>query len=551
MNQDQTLKHTVSTEITSTVQTVRNETIFTEGGEIVLSAVNEINLPIGAEYDIQVSGDINADSIRRSLNLANNLVGQNVFKFTNTNQATDTDNITFAAAYDVETMILRGTAPLKSMVRIVFEDGTNTNAEPDELGNWQYSLDENNLQVGTNNIIIFIGTKPQDMVIINVDKAAPYVPLDKDFTAILGQDNKTVSGMVEDSRAKVYITSRLGNVTAQPGPDLSWSWTSKEEFIHGDKIQVYIANTEERSEAKELTCFKFSYLLDEAGYFVSGTAPEPHAQVSIVTDSNNILSDVADLTGNWTIALPYGLQHNEVVTILINTVESAKVTYTGQSAPSYPLSFQILDNRHLAGKARPDLEVNIEINGASSSTFPDSNGDWQYTLPTALVPGEIVKVSTIRESLEATYIMPFEGYLANDGLSVFGTANGPEVTITLPGQDAKTVQVIDYEWKLALDTALNPGELVTIGHNGALTTLTFTEIQKFTAFLTSANSVLEGVTDPDCLLRIIMDDNSTIEQQVSGPYSVALGRNLAAGQAVVVACINTHGVQAAKELYAE
>ena len=60
MNIGQEFTHTVTTTVTDTNQSILNSTQLTENGAIVINSSHEVNIPLGAKYNIEVTGDINA-----------------------------------------------------------------------------------------------------------------------------------------------------------------------------------------------------------------------------------------------------------------------------------------------------------------------------------------------------------------------------------------------------------------------------------------------------------------------------------------------------------
>lgn len=560
MNIGQEFTHTVTTTVTDTNQSILNSTQLTENGAIVINSSHEVNIPLGAKYNIEVTGDINAASISRNLNVLNNLLGDNVFTFKDGNEATDTDVVKFTAAYDAPSMELSGNAAINSLVRIVFEDGSSQTTLANSLGAWTFTIKPDDLDYGINNVVLLNGTQADQIKVINITVNEPVIVFNPGFTDQINRAGTAIAGTVEDSRAVIKL--RFGQVTQTvlPKPDKTWEYQPISPLAHGTIFDVYVEYGEESSEIHPHIFYKLTASLDEVkGQYISGFCA-PGANVQVITTKYNVIVAVPSVTGGWFVSFPEGLPANELVTVNVNGDVIASLTYTGEPNLTYPLTVNALNATTLKGTGRPGDELMITfVSAASASAIVDSDGNWTSSLSMPMTSGEqITVVAGNGQSISTFYIfvapIPFTAYISNDGLTLSGTSAEPQVSIELPNLPAELFTVTDGNWSLTLDTPLLANDLIKITSGTAMKTLQFIGIESFTAALNELKDTITGSTDAasNATIRVIFDDNSIVEKAVTGgSYELQLDRVLVFGQVIVVSCINEHGVQTSKSINVE
>lgn len=546
----QEFKHTVTTTVTAEKQSIVNATTLTENGEVIIDSSHKVNIPLGAKYEIEVTGDINGGSIVRNFNVLNNLLGDDVFTFKDSNGATDTDLTQFTAKYDDNLMQFSGTAAVNALIRVMFENGSSKTTMSDSLGVWTLDIESSDLANGLNNIVLFSGTRNDQVVVINITVDEPVVPFNPEFTYQVNSTGSTISGTAEDTRSLVKL--KFGQViqTVLVAPDKTWKYDLVSPLAHGASFDIYVEYGEESSLIETYKFYKNTSLLDSVkGQFVSGLS-EPNANIQVETTKYPILIAVANAAGEWIVDFPQGLSTGETVKVTINGVLISAVIYMGDPDVTYILTVNAVDSTTLNGTGRPSDDLTITLgSGGSMSAIVDPAGTWSATLNTPLVGGEqITVISENGQSVVETFVSVYTAYISNDGLTVFGTSNETQISITLPGKSEQQLPVVNGEWSITLDSALNANDLVTVRSSESEKTLQFIGIQAFTAELSAEKDKVTGTTDAgvNAVIRIVFDDNQVIEKAVSGGvYELALGRVLAVGQVIVVACTNEHGVQSA------
>lgn len=557
MNPGQEFTHTVTTTITDVKQSIVNETQLTENGEVIINSTHAVNIPLGKKYEIEVSGDINGGSISRNLNVLNNLLGDNVFTFKDGNKATDTDLVQFTAAYSGDLMQFSGTAIINSLVRVVFEDGSSKTTLADSLGAWTFDIEPADLDYGLNNIVLLNGTRSDQIKVINITVDEPITPFNPEFTYLVNSAGTSISGTVEDGRAIVKLQFGQVTQTVLVGPDKTWKYDLVTPLVHGAGFSVYVEYDQESSDIQTYTFYKSTAILDGAkGQFISGlSAPGSNIQVS--TTKYQTLVAVPSLTGEWFVDFPQGLSDGETVTVTINDQVIAAIIYMGEPDVTYLLTANVVDSTTLNGTGRPgdDLTITLSL-GGSASAIIDSEGNWSVTLNTPMADGEqITIIAENGQSINAQYVAPFTAvytaYIGNDGLTVFGTSNEAQISITLPGKPEQQLPVVSGEWSITLDSALNASDLVQVTSSQGSKTLQFIGIQAFTAELSAEKDKITGSTDAgvNATIRVVFGDNTVVEKAVSGgAYDLSLGRVLVVGEVIVVACVNEHGVRSSLQI---
>lgn len=549
----QEFKHSVTTTVTSENQSIVNATTLTENGAVIINSSHEVNIPLGATYEIDVTGDINGRSIVRNLNVLNNLLGDDVFTFKDSNGATDTDLTHFTAAYDADLMQFSGTAGINALVRVMFEDGSSKTGLADSLGAWKVDIESSDLEYGLNSIVLFTGTRSDQVKVISIKVDEPVIPFDPAFTYQVNAAGTVISGTAQDNRALVKL--RFGQVTqtALVNPDKTWQYELVTPLSHGDSFDIYVGYLQESSAIDTHVFYKNSATLDAKGQFVSGLCA-PGSNVQVTTAKYQTVIVIPNAAGEWITYFTQGLPAGEAVVITINDEVIETLTYSGEANVIYTLTVNAVDSVTVSGTGRPGGKLTVNAGqGIPLAAIIDSLGNWTVLLNAPLVDGE--QITVISDSgqdvtiyFEAPFVPVYTAYISNDGLMVFGTSNTDHILVTLPGQAEQQIAVNQGEWTMTLDAALNANDLVTVGYGDSQKTLQFIGIQAFTAELSAEKDKVTGTTDAgvNAVIRIVFDDNAVIEKPVSGGvYELALGRVLEIGQVIVVACTNEHGVQSA------
>lgn len=405
MDFGQELKHTVTTTITGTHQTVVNETSFIDGADLILEAKHTVSLPAGATYHIETKGDINDKTIKRVLNTANNLLGVQAFSFSSSNDAIDTDQAHLTAIYDATTQTLKGTAPIDSTVRIIFEDDSSVRVLPESDSTWVYQLDvEKQLQIGANKILVVDATRDSSFVALNIEREKPVEPLKEGFTFDISQDGQTISGTVEDSRATVHVAigQQLYQVVATN--DLTWSIELPAPLLHRDIVSVFVSLNDQQSNSHEKVFYKLAAQLDQvAGQYVAGTSL-PMTNVVVLTSKYGELTTISNSDGEWKVDLVSGLPEGEIVKITIENTELSQILYVGPADIEFKLTAKIVDSLHLEGTAEAQTEVTI-VAGVNTpfDVLSDIQGKWSAELTTALIDGDSVLITTASAQVELHY----------------------------------------------------------------------------------------------------------------------------------------------------
>jgi hypothetical protein len=475
MDFGQELKHTVTTTINSDRQTVVNETSFSDGAELILEAKHTVSLPAGATYHIEAKGDINDKTIKRILNTANNLLGTQAFSYSSSNDAIDTDQAHLTAVYDAVTQTLKGTAPIDSTVRIIFEDDSSVRVLPESDSTWNYQLDvEKQLQFGTNKILVDDTTLDTSFIVFNIEREEPVEPLNEGFTFDISNDGQRITGTVEDVRATVNVAIGEQTYQAIAANDLSWAIELTAPLLHQDIVSIFVSLNDQHSLTQSETFYKINVQLDQAaGQFVAGTS-SPMANILIKTPKYGEFTTMASASGVWKVDLVAGLPTDAIVEISIDGIALPNVTYTGPSDIEFKLSAKIIDSLHLEGTAEAQTEVTI-IAGVNTAfeVLSNAQGKWNTVLTSALNDGDSVLVSTASAQVELHYSLD----IINSGITTF------------------------------------------------------------TAALDGAQSVT-GSVDANATIRVTFEDNSTLDTEVAhGDFTIDLGRVLSPSEPIVVSCI--------------
>ncbi|MDC5315998.1 hypothetical protein OHW94_10950 [Acinetobacter baumannii] len=405
MDFSQEFKHSVTTTVNSNGQTVVNETTFTDGADLILEAKHTVNLPAGATYHLESKGDINDKTIKRILNTANNLLGVQAFSYSSSNDAIDTDQAHLTAIYDAVTQTLKGTAPIDSTVRIIFEDDSSVRVLPESNSTWVYQLDvEKQLQFGANKILVVDATRDSSFVALNIEREKPAEPLKEGFTFDISQDGQTITGTVEDSRATVHVAigQQLYQVVA--ANDLTWTIELPAPLLHRDIVSVFVSLNDQQSNSHEKVFYKLAAQLDQVtGQYVAGTS-SPMANVVVLTSKYGELTTIANSDGEWKVDLVAGLPEGAIVEITVDNIEIPQIQYIGPADIEFKLTAKIIDSLHLEGTAEAQTEVTI-VAGVNTAfeVLSDTQGKWSAELTTALSDGDSVLISTASAQVELHY----------------------------------------------------------------------------------------------------------------------------------------------------
>lgn len=482
----QELTHTVTTTVTAEKQHVLNTTILKDGEDVVLRTEHEVNIPIGATYNIEIEGDVNSKTIARSLNVVNNLIGNNAFSFENRTDSTDTGLAVFTANYDPETLTFSGTAPLDSTVRIVFENGNSIKLQPLSDSTWLQEIEETQLEYGLNNIVLVNGSADSQIVVINIDRLRPVEPFTPGFEFAVAANGLSISGIVEDVRATIQIQAGGLNVEVKPKADLTWTYAFANKLMHGQEVNISNIYEEEVIEEENTYFYENSAEVDQTdGSSIVGTA-NPLSQIEVTATGYGVLAEVADENGEWSIDLEDGLVNGTVLLVRVNGVLFMDITYTGPSNVQYGLSVKIVSDTKIEGTALPSAVVTIiAAGGQPYDVVSNELGVWSSTLTAPLTEGQTVYVSSNGETDEVIYstvpVVPTDPVdpdapqtsdftaIILDETTVQGTGDSGEmVTVTVNGTNHTTTVNADGDWSVTLPAPLIPTDVV-IATNGLVT----------------------------------------------------------------------------------
>jgi len=522
-------KHSVTTTITAEKQTVVNETQLLDGDDVVLSTNQTVSIPVGKTYHIEAQGDINGNTIKRVLNVANNLLGTNAFSYEDTNEATDTDTVKFTAQYNAETFTFSGTAPVNSEVRIVFEDGTNAKVEPLSTGAWSHTITEDELEYGTNQIVLINGTKDTDLITIAIERERPPEPFNDEFTYVTAASGQSISGTVADSRATVNIDVDGKDYSTLPGEDLTWTVNLDPALAHNSAVSITVSYEGTTSAAKKFTHYKNSAQLDQtAGQTVTGTA-EPFAPIKVTTTKYGEQNVSADAAGLWDVDFSAGLPANEAVKIEINGVALPDITYTGPADIEYTFTAIVMNATTVQGQGTPGETVTVTPSngGDPSSVLVDQTAQWEVTLSIPLNNLDTVQVSTSEQQITASYVF-FEADIVTktqlEGIAIAGTTVSVGESNTLVGDNNR--------WTLILPAALTPNQVITLTNGQESAELTY--VVPFTAYVDSEGLSVIGTSSEASVLITIDGVDQNIVVDAAGDWIYTPAQALTVGQVVTV-----------------
>lgn len=522
-------KHSVTTTITAEKQTVVNETQLLDGDDVVLSTSQTVSIPVGKTYHIEAQGDINGNTIKRVLNVANNLLGANAFSYEDSNDATDTDTVKFTAQYDAETLTFSGTAPVNSVVRIVFEDGTNAKVEPLSTGGWSHTINEDGLQYGSNEIILINGTSDTDLIVLKVERERPPEPFNDEFTYVTTASGQSISGTVADSRATVNIDVDGKVYSTSPGLDLTWTVNPDPALAHNSVVSITVSYDGTTSLPKAFTFFKSSAQLDQAaGQTVTGTAT-PFAPVKVTTTKYGEQYVSADAAGLWDVDFSAGLPANEVVKIEVNSVALPDITYTGPADIEYTFTAIVMNATTVQGQGTPGETVTVTpSNGGNPiGIVVDQTAQWQVILTVPLNNLDTVQVSTIEQQITASYVF-FEANIVTktqlEGIAIAGT----KVSVG----ESNTIANNNNRWALILPVALTPNQVITLNNGHESAELTY--VVPFTAYVDSDGLNVIGTSSEASVLITIDGVDHNIVVDAAGDWIYTPAQALTTGQVVTI-----------------
>lgn len=539
MLQGQELTHTVTTTVTAEKQHVLNTTTLKDGEDVIMRTEHEVNLPLGATYQLEIDGDVNTKSIVRSLNVVNNLIGTDAFSFTNKTESTDTGKAIFKASYNPDLMIFSGTAPLESTVRIILEDGTSIKTVAASDTTWSQAITENQLQYGMNQIVLVCGTEDSEIITINIERIKPVQPFLPGLDYVISADGQSISGTVEDVRGVILLQAGSQVKQLTPAEDLTWSHNFTSALQHGQEVTITLNYEGELIEQTVAYFTKNSAVLNQLdGRSISGTST-PLAYIDIAADGYSVLRTMADDKGNWSQEFSNGLVNGTVVSVTIDSVLFDDITYNGPSNVLYNLSVEILSSTSIKGTAQPNASITV-IAGSNSPFTATANelGAWTAELMTGLTDGQSVYVSSNGETKEVFYSSGSEP-VGPSSMSakimsstlVEGTGKtGETITVTVNGDTDNAIQVAvnaEGEWTVNLTTAM--ANLDTVVVSNGLETIDLTYVV-FEAKITTKTQI-DGTAEAETM--VTSGENNAVANE-DHHFKLILSEPLVPGQTVTV-----------------
>ena len=535
----QELTHTVTTTVTADKQHVLNTTTLKDGDDVILRTEHEVNIPLGATYELEIEGDVNSKSIARSLNVVNNLIGKDAFSFTNTSESTDTGTAVFKASYDPELMLFSGTAPLDSTVRIILEDGSSIKTLTASDAKWSLGISENQLQYGMNNIVLVCGTEDSEIITINIERVKPVEPFLPGLEYLISSDGTSISGTVEDARGTILLQAGTDVKQLTPTEDLTWTYSFAKPLQHGQEVTITLNYDGELIEQRVARFTKNSAALNQAdGRSISGTSA-PLVYIDIVAAGYAVLRTMSDEQGHWTQDFDNGLENGAAVSVTINSVFFEEITYTGPSHVQYNLTVKILSSTSIKGTAQPNASVTV-IAGSNSPFTENANelGAWTAELATELTDGQSVYVTSNGETVEVFYSDGSDpvgpSSLSAEIVSatvVQGTGNaGETITVTINedfGSSKQAVVSADGEWSVNLAAAMENLDSVAVSNGLEKINLTYVI---FEASITTKTQI-DGIAQAESM--VTSGENNAVANE-DHRFKLILSEPLTPGQSVTV-----------------
>jgi hypothetical protein len=474
MENGQELTHSVTTTVTSELQTVVNETRLVDGADVIIDTKHTVSLPIGKKYAIELNGDVNGQTVRRTMNVLNNLLGVDAFNFTDMNEATEAGELPFTAVYDATTSNISGTAKVGSTVHLII-GSSMVKTVPSSTGEWEYKVDTQKLQYGQNNVVLINGEKDNQIITLNIEREAEISPFVDGLTFNIAENGKSISGVANDPRSTISVI--IKNVTYTANADLmgNWSIAIPVGVEHGQSGTIRALFGDIAGVEEQFTFYKKTAVLDQvAGQNVSGTS-SPMAEIVVTTGRYGSIHVVADDLGHWSAVFEQGLRNGAAVIVSLDGNTLGAFAYAGATDIVYSFTAKIDTSKLITGTAIPAYEVTISSTSNGTITaITDSEGNWSAPLDNPLFTGESITVSTISKTTQLDFNPPMitASFLSAKRLTGSGL-RGETVTIQPAGGTAKT-GVIDAlgKWTISLDTDLVNFQEVTVsdGFNALMMT---------------------------------------------------------------------------------
>lgn len=499
MDLGQELTHTVTTTITSDRQTILNETKLVDGAETVLETKYMVSLETGKTYEIEAKGDINGQTIRRTLNVVNNLLGSDAFNFKDSNGATDGGLVAFTAQYDAILMQFTGKAPVGSVVRIVFEDGRISKVEPSPAGEWELFITADQLQYGMNNIIVINGTNDGQVIVLGVERIRVEEPFNSEFTYVIGADGKSITGVAKDPRAKLIVL--INGKTYQSSADLMGNFKiTIPTLAHATELAIYAEYNEFKGDEVNDTFYKETAVLESAGQFVSGYA-KPQQDVVVYTDRYGKQTVSADGSGIWKALFVGGLKNGASVVVAMGTKQLPLMLYVGISDITYSLTAVVVTPLHITGTAVPNENIIVQSpSNPSTTTVADTAGNWEVILNTALRNDEVIDITSDSDSIEIQYKKAELTVISISDKQISGRGQyGDQVSIQADGGERITADVSEQgQWLANFTAVLSNPTNISVSDSAAMLPVVYA---LFTAQAITSTQI-EGIAPAGSTVKI-------------------------------------------------
>ncbi len=309
---------------------------------------------------------------------------------------------------------------------------------------------------------------------------------------------------------------------------------------------------------------------------LSGTT-EPGAEVEITLDGAVVATVTANSSGTWTYT-PAALADGSHSLSVVATDAAGNASGAASSTFSVDSTLPVVTISEPAdgsvtretlpvvtGTADANADVEISVDGnVVDSVMADANGDWSYTIMTALAEGNHTVTASVTEIVTVTASSTFEvdttpppltvdtpmgGLLNDDTPTITGTTE-PNATVNITLPDGTTVQVVadgngDFSYAVTSPLPEGPGTIDVYaqdpaGNNSTVSVMIEIDVTAPAVSITnpdddatknSGSVEYRGTSDPGQEVELYVDGNleTTVTADANGEWVYASPTVLADG----------------------
>lgn len=403
------------------------------------------------------------------------------------------------------TPTLAGRSDPGTAVTIVIDEGTASevtlNTTTNGAGDWFLFAPplSDGLHIAVARADDGAGNTAEDSVQFTVDASPPVVSVDAPADGSTISDNTPSIDGTASAGESVDVSidgTRVTTVTA----DANGDWNYQVGIALADSVHLVEARVRDAAGNESTATSQFTVdtsapavaistprdgaTVGSAEPTVSGTT-EPGADVTITIDGTVVATVTADSNGNWSYASMTLADGMHTVTASAsdaagNVSDDATVSFTVDTTLPFvqisePQNGTTTSNATptVVGRADPNAFIQIEVDGSFvGSAAADTNGDWRFTVPNALVEGSHVVQATANDGVNVatdsvafsvdltapvlTIDTPSNGDTTGSTPTITGTSEpGATVVVTLPdGTEVTTTADMNGDWSVT--TAVIP-----------------------------------------------------------------------------------------------